>query len=55
MRRLEKDDTMKSGRLLDAPKGRTSIHVFYSISSSMIHHHHHHQHPYRRSERGFFP
>jgi len=49
---LDRDDTVKSGKLLDTPNNRTSMNGFYSSSSSTRHHHHHHRH-HRKSE--YFP
>lgn len=47
--RLDRDDIVKSGIILDTPDKMTSTQGFYSNSSSKRHHHHHHQH-HRRSE-----
>ncbi len=38
--RLDREDTMKSGRFLDTPNRRTSTYEFYSSSSSRRHNHH---------------
>ena len=39
--KLDRDDTKKSGRLLDTPERRASTCRFYSTSASRRHHHHH--------------
>jgi len=40
---------------VDIPKRRVGTPRFYSSSTFGRHHCHHYQHPYRKSERGFFP
>lgn len=39
MDRMDMDDTMKSGKLLDTPERMASTHGFYSSFSSGRHHH----------------
>lgn len=50
--RLEREDTVKSGRFLDTLDKRIDMYWFYSSSSSRAHHRHHRQH-HKRSE--YFP
>jgi len=52
---LDKDDTVIEGRLLDTHNRRGSSYRFYSSSGSDRYHGHHSYHPYRRSDKGFFP
>jgi len=40
---------------LDTPDWRSSGYGFYFSSGSERYNGHHHYHPYRRSERGYFP
>jgi len=49
---MYKDDMVKSGKFLDTPEIRDSMHGFYSSSTFRKHHRHHCQH-HRRSE--YFP
>lgn len=49
------NDTIRYGRFLDIPDRRGSGYEFYSSSGLDRYHGHHRYHPYRRSERGYFP
>lgn len=42
--KMDRDDTVKSGRFLETPNRRASLHGFYSSSTSRRHHHHCHHH-----------
>lgn len=52
---MDNDDSVKSGKFLDAPERRASMHRFYSSFTSKRHHLHRRQHHYRRIERGYSP
>jgi len=43
------------GRFLDTPDKRGDRHSYYSIPGSDKYHDHHRYHPYRRSDKGYFP
>lgn len=49
------NDTIRYGRFLDTPDRRGDGRKFYSSSSSNMYHGHHHYHPYKRSDKGYFP
>jgi len=51
----DRDDTVRGGRWLDTLDMRGSGYRFYSILVLDIQHGHHHYHPYRRSEKQYFP
>ena len=46
---------IRDGKFLDTTDRRGEKHRYHSSSSSERHHDHHHYHPYRRSDRGYFP
>jgi len=50
-----RDDTIKYGRALDTLDRRGDGHRYYYSSSSDEHDDRHHYHPYKRSDRGYFP
>ena len=52
---MDRDDTIKSGRLLSTPDQRATTHGYYSSSTSSRHHRLHCQHHYRNSEKEYFP
>ena len=52
---MDRDDIVRDDRSLDTPNKWAKIHGFYSISDFEGDHHHYHEHPYWRSERGYFP
>jgi len=51
---MDIDDIVSCERSLDTLERRASTRGFYSSSGSERNHHHHCQHPYRRSEKGYF-
>jgi len=53
--RSDRDDTVRDGKLLDTLNRRGDRHMYCSSSSFDRHYDHHHYHPYRRSDRGYFP
>ena len=53
--RSDRDDTVRESRLLDTWDRRGDGRRYYFISGSDRHYDHHHYHPYRRSDRGYFP
>ena len=53
--RSDRYDTIRDGRLLDTPEKIRDRHMYYSSSDSDRHSDRHHYHPYRRSDRGYFP
>jgi len=53
--RSDRGDTIRDGRFLDTSNKRGDGHKFYSSSSSDRYHGHHRYHPYRWSDRGYFP
>jgi len=52
---LDRDDTIKDDRFLDAPDKGGDGHMFYSSCGSDMYRGHHHYHPYKRNDRGYFP
>ena len=53
---MERVDTIRGGKSLDAHERMGSTHRYYSSSNSERHHHYHYcQHPYRGSEKKYFP
>ena len=53
--RLDKDDKVRDGKLLDTPDRRGDGYKYYSSFGLDRHHDHYRYHPYRRSDRGYFP
>ena len=53
--RSDRDDTVRDGRLLDTPDRRGDGDRYYSSFGFDRHHDRHCYHPYRRSDRGYFP
>ena len=48
-------NTIRDVSVLDIPNRRSDRHMYYSSSGSDRHHGRHRYHPYRRSDRGYFP
>ncbi len=53
--KLYREDTIRDGRLLDTLDRRGDGHGYYSSYGYDINHDRHCYHPYRRSDRGYFP
>jgi len=52
--RVERDDTIKSGKILDTLEKMPTSHELYSTFTFGRHNFHHRQHHYRRREKGYF-
>ena len=51
--RLDRDDTVRYGKLLDTPNRRGDEYMYHSSFGLDIHHDCHQFHPYGRSDRGY--
>lgn len=51
----DRDETVKGGKWMDTPDRRGIFYGFYSIFGLERHHGHNWYHPYKSSEKGYFP